>query len=939
MSLKYNYDSLDFLLNIYNDYVYRKNPERQYIFKQINKKNIGLIDLKKPSDYDSTEIFNGEFEFLGYYNDRFHYKRKSKSSYPCQLSFGFYETSNNSDLNRGVLYNIGIMYILSEVVINEKYTHSVLPVMLFDVEYDKIDKLFPDIKKYVKENDLNIKRENGMYCLITEHFFEMMTLREYIQLNEKTMDILKWKALFFQILYALYKTNEKLNQFRHNRLNLDSIRVYTRTDAIKSRYKIGDDNFELHDIGFDIKLTDYDYSSTINYIPNAVNAVNTVAGKLHYDEYYDVYYFFNYLYSWIVDNNIVVPKEVIEFINEIVPNKLTIKDDKSFVIIEESYDHINMPTNRTIPAMILKKNNFFSDFIISNKKKMNMSASPIDEPNIINNNNTGSDFSESDYKRSITESESDNPRLLGKKINIQNKKSNYSNRRMSKKSNDSEQNIKRSESDTSDDLLKMAEKQYKKHNKKSSKDRDVSRMSIDDSTEKDDYTEYFSKLHEIGRSKIEPSKKKAEYVDFSSAMPNQSSQSSSEDSDRLEERQKSDEDEESESDSVSESDNESGSEKLNKKKEKKMKRIDDNKHSTNEKESVKMIYKNKERMPQDSHEDEKKGEKEKKNSQHKHKEKEMRKKIEREKKERSRIKSDSTSSEETEPSTDSTSSSSNEKKRSSKGKKKSNDDNGKKDSLGGYEQLLGDSINKKLKMLPDNYVGELPSHLQYMLPDENGFIANPMNNNNTQQNQKPNQMASLLGMAGNDNMNNGLGEMPQGFYNDKQNMNNYPFSSANMGANIPQMTMGANMPQNMPQMMDMTSQLQMPSNPQTMPMQHQLMNQMSLPPPQMQFQGQQMPQMMGESNMSGFPNMYMPMGMPNNSFQMPMPPMIGGGGDGLKKKYKLAKMNEFMEKGILDVNKLDDDRLCEKKYKLGHSNSNILDENNNSASKKKTFFF
>ena len=77
-----DYNNLDFLLNIYYDFIYRKTPDKSYIFNPIYKKKLQLINLKMPNDYDSSEIFNKKFKYLGYYNNKFNFK--IKNNIPCQ---------------------------------------------------------------------------------------------------------------------------------------------------------------------------------------------------------------------------------------------------------------------------------------------------------------------------------------------------------------------------------------------------------------------------------------------------------------------------------------------------------------------------------------------------------------------------------------------------------------------------------------------------------------------------------------------------------------------------------------------------------------------------------------------------------------------------------------------------------------------------------------
>jgi hypothetical protein len=57
------------------------------------------------------------------------FKIKNKEGFPCHIAFGFYDSVNTNDISRGVLYNMGIMYINTELIVNNNFKNSVLPVM------------------------------------------------------------------------------------------------------------------------------------------------------------------------------------------------------------------------------------------------------------------------------------------------------------------------------------------------------------------------------------------------------------------------------------------------------------------------------------------------------------------------------------------------------------------------------------------------------------------------------------------------------------------------------------------------------------------------------------------------------------------------------------------------------------------------------------------
>jgi len=67
-------------------------------------------------------------------NERMQFKRITKTGYPSTVSFGKYANEFSSyDMGRKELYNMGMMYILSYLVLVEKLKFILLPIAMFDV--------------------------------------------------------------------------------------------------------------------------------------------------------------------------------------------------------------------------------------------------------------------------------------------------------------------------------------------------------------------------------------------------------------------------------------------------------------------------------------------------------------------------------------------------------------------------------------------------------------------------------------------------------------------------------------------------------------------------------------------------------------------------------------------------------------------------------------
>jgi hypothetical protein len=327
------YDNIDYCLTTLYESIYNLKTDECFRFDTINKKDIIIDNLKKNNDFNYSEVLQGNIEKNDIYNNRVHYKIKNKS-YPYTLEIGFHNKKYNiNDQKRPELYNMAMMYMCSEIVFEEKFNHFLLPIMCFDIKKDKLEKIIPTLKKdfgklYETDNE-------NMYIIVTEHYFKMYTLKEYIYDNISTITSDDIKNILFQIYITLAKLNERFNKFRHNKLNLDAIRLYIKLEPSDNIYKIGGNQYKLSNNKVEIKITDFDYSyNSSDYLINN-NPYIFLNNLTIENPYYDINYITNlvYLYLELLKdkneniNNII--KELKNLFNEIIPEKYRInKIDK-----------------------------------------------------------------------------------------------------------------------------------------------------------------------------------------------------------------------------------------------------------------------------------------------------------------------------------------------------------------------------------------------------------------------------------------------------------------------------------------------------------------------------------------------------------------------------------------------------------------------------------
>lgn len=91
----------------------------------------------------------------------------------------------------------------------------------------------------------------------------------YIRRHKRTWTIETWRGLLFQMLAMLALVQEKIPSFRHNDLSLSNILVQETTIQTTEmgchnyyyKYRIGEHEYVVPDIGFRVLMADFDYAS------------------------------------------------------------------------------------------------------------------------------------------------------------------------------------------------------------------------------------------------------------------------------------------------------------------------------------------------------------------------------------------------------------------------------------------------------------------------------------------------------------------------------------------------------------------------------------------------------------------------------------------------------------------------------------------------------
>jgi hypothetical protein len=358
-----------------NDTRYVLNKKIHDFYKVINKIGGKLIYIKSGT---TGHTFKGIYTTKR--NDRITYAVKVVA-YPKKEKYG-----KMSDIKRPENAELLMIKLLSYFVVNKQTPHIVLPIGTFNTSIKPFVSLIEDKvvdddnKKYKQFIDRHKKKEyyEHVSILISE-WANKGDFLDFLRRNYKKFDLIHWKVFFFQILSVLAIIQSKFPSFRHNDLKANNILIHKNENNSNNshnniifRYTVANNIYIVPNIGYQIKLWDFDFACIPGIVDNdKVNAkwtdkINVIPSK---NRYYDVHYFFNTLgrrgFFPELRKSRHIPSEVKKFVDRIVPKEY--KKPCKGLIAERG--RILIDIEYTTPNKILKNDPFFEEFIKRKKKK------------------------------------------------------------------------------------------------------------------------------------------------------------------------------------------------------------------------------------------------------------------------------------------------------------------------------------------------------------------------------------------------------------------------------------------------------------------------------------------------------------------------------------------------------------------------------------------
>jgi hypothetical protein len=292
-------------------------------------------------------------------------------AYPRKDKYG-----DINDTRRPENAELMMIKLLSYFIVKKQTPHIVLPIGTFNTSISTFIKILEDDKidddkkekyeQFVKRYKNNEYHDN-VSILISE-WANRGDFLDFVRNYYKYFKLKHWKTFFFQIISVLAIIQSKYPAFRHNDMKANNILVQKITEEPKYfKYKVVGQSYKVPNIGYQIKLWDFDFACIPKILPNkkvdlCAKWTMDINIKPVENKYYDIHYFFNTLirrgFCPEVMTSSSVPDEVKEFIKRIIPNKYR-KPDTKYV---HKKGRILVDDEFTTPDEILKNDIFFDEF-------------------------------------------------------------------------------------------------------------------------------------------------------------------------------------------------------------------------------------------------------------------------------------------------------------------------------------------------------------------------------------------------------------------------------------------------------------------------------------------------------------------------------------------------------------------------------------------------
>ena len=144
-------------INLLYNFLYNDSFNNCFDIEKIIVGKINIDDIKISKEVEAMEllkeIVTSKLSFMNFNNeDNIILLKRFSDTFPVTVKIGTYTDDINnlsSPSNNDALFS----YLLSQLVINKQTTHILLPIINFDIKYEKIEPLLKNLPIYKSINE------------------------------------------------------------------------------------------------------------------------------------------------------------------------------------------------------------------------------------------------------------------------------------------------------------------------------------------------------------------------------------------------------------------------------------------------------------------------------------------------------------------------------------------------------------------------------------------------------------------------------------------------------------------------------------------------------------------------------------------------------------------------------------------------------------------
>ena len=321
-------------INLLYNFLYNTTFDNCFVIDKIKLGRIILDDIKLTDEKEINEhieeLNKAKFSYMDYTDSLIYIKRYS-DSYNVTIKIGSYSNDIN-DMSNPCNNDALFSYLLSQLVLNKKTTHILLPIVNFDVPFNKIKNLIKNIPIYKSlEEKIEFNEIKNIFSIrVREHYSKSKLLHEYLSNNACL-----YKPLLFQIIHTLAVIQKEFPGFRHNNLNTENILIYLKKEN-DLEYEFDGNKWIIPNFGFDIKITNFENSVLPNYYGISTQRDTNIPYITEKNEYFDLHFFLNLF----IDKKYKMEKttkpsceiDTNKFLDKVIPKQFRGAKDGSFYL-------------------------------------------------------------------------------------------------------------------------------------------------------------------------------------------------------------------------------------------------------------------------------------------------------------------------------------------------------------------------------------------------------------------------------------------------------------------------------------------------------------------------------------------------------------------------------------------------------------------------------